>query len=252
MEQGLAMKAIEKTMFSLGDPYLGRVVICGIDETGQFAVQACATKGRSAGSRDRVYKYDHHGKVWTAPLDPAKANDPGTHNTIYTAMNQYKRWDDERFFVVGNGNHTDNITSALPRLVSMTKALREREQEDDSYRTARIAGVTSLVRGRVLTELAAVKKSIYGSGTEWQTFAYSYIPQGIGVCIHTYHANDPEKAFRGEPFPVPLVGDIDALLSTLWATLDQENKVSLAVKFINIATGEFKLRVVNKYTELSV
>lgn len=230
--------------------YPGRVVIVGVDDTGQFIVQACATMGRSPGSRGRVYKDDGKGKVWTAPLDPATANDPGTENTLYTAMDQDVPEEYLADLVVSNGNHTVNILTADAGKCDFLEALLEREHEDDPYNTPRIGGQYTRSYGDEFFWLGIQKKSPFGDGCDRQLFHYTRPEPGIGWCIHTYHNADPSIPFAGEPFILPLIGGIYSVAEKLWGALNEENRVSLAVKFFERSTGATKVQLLNKYKQI--
>ena len=79
------------------------------------------------------------------------------------------------------------------------------------------------------------------------TFAYENPVAGEGHFIHTYmHDGNPLPSFEGEPKLVEIEGDIDTFAGKVWDSLNEENKVSLFVRFINIETGTYETRIINK------
>ena len=79
------------------------------------------------------------------------------------------------------------------------------------------------------------------------TFAYENPLAGEGHFIHTYmHDGNPLPSFEGEPKRVKISGDLDTFTKEVWDSLNEENKVSLFVRFIDLETGKYETRIVNK------
>jgi len=223
------------------NPYRGRGIVVGLDETGRFLVQIYWIMGRSANSRNRVFASDA-GRLWTEAADPAKVADPSL--IIYNAMRETKD-----LYVVTNGDQTDTIIEAALAGEDFRQALNTRVYEPDAPNfTPRISAVCSLSHGAPVAELAVLKKSPFGNGCDRHFFRYEQFSPGIGYCITTYLGDgNPLPSFRGEPLALPLEGDAQAIARTMWDALNAENRVSFAVKFIEIATGRSAIIVLNQY-----
>ena len=225
------------------NPYPGRGLIAGMDESGASLVQVYWIMGRSANSRNRVFESEG-GRVWTAPADPSKVKDPSL--IIYNAMNELRG-----LYVATNGDQTDTIVEAALAGADWRAALDTRVYEPDAPNfTPRIAAVCSLRQGVHVAELAVLKKSAFGDGCDRHTFRLERFGQGFGHCVTTYMGDgDPLPSFRGEPYVLPLPGGIDAVAETIWNALNEENRVSLAVKFIDVEKNASTLRIINKYAK---
>ncbi len=238
----------EKNMYDLAqNPYPGRGIVMGMDETGKYAIQVYWIMGRSENSRNRVFGVDGT-RLFTETADPSKVKDPSL--IIYNAM-----CDTHRYFVVSNGSQTDVVTSGLSAGNTFQGSLRGSKYEPDAPNfTPRITGICSLDlldRQSPFFGLDIIRKSPWDDES-CDRFFYRYdtIEKGFGYCITTYTGDgDPLPSFRGEPLLMPLVGDIDAVLDTYWKALNEENRVALAVKFI-LLQGTSWIKVKNKFTKV--
>jgi hypothetical protein len=179
--------------------------------------------GRSENSRNRIFIVDKNGILKTAPADPAKVKDPSL--IIYTAM-------DETFgrYAVSNGNQTMDALSAGGLHYSMT----EWQYEPDSPNfTPRI---TALIKPKSLSaEISLLKKSPFSDDCERYLYELPITIPGLGHCVTTYSGDgDPLPSFAGDPYLLPLVGNKEKIARAIWNSLNEENKVSLAVKFISV------------------
>lgn len=229
-------------MTRLGEnPYPGRGLVLGLDESGARLIQAYWIMGRSPNSRNRVFETDGK-RVWTEAADPAQCADPSL--IIYNAMRELTG-----LFVVTNGDQTDTICQTLLAGGSFEQALATRAYEPDAPNyTPRISGLFDLRLGKPLAKLCVLRRSAFGDATDRLHWQYEAFGQGLGHCITTYMGDGaPLPPFEGEPFALPLAGDLGCMANTLWGALDEDNRVALAVKAIDPATWESELVVLNKY-----
>lgn len=224
--------------------YPGRGVVVGLDESGRYAIEACWLMGRSAESRNRVYIVDG-GRVYTVPADPSKAKpDP---NLFYDAMDEHAGQ-----FVVSNGHQTEALITDLKQFNTPTvlsAILSEWSYEDDLSYTPRITG-SVVPSDSPMYELSILRPSPFSDACDRHYYDYDEggIGPGFGYCLHTYEGDGhPLLPFRGKPFLLPLVGSAKEILATYWGILNEANKVSLAVKSIDLATGGSRVVVANKY-----
>ena len=217
--------------------YPGRGIVLGMTADGKQSVAAYFIMGRSVNSRNRVFVEEPDG-IRTEAYDPSKLEDPSL--IIYHPVREVGRG-----LIVTNGDQTDTILEFLERGLPMEQALRTREFEPDGPNwTPRISGLLSPDGSYKLSILKSADPE--GSACARQTFEYPALP-GLGHFIHTYETNgDPLPSFSGEPRPVEIGGDIDAFAEEIWNSLNPENKVSLFVRFTDLATGETEQRIFNK------
>ena len=227
------------------NPYPGRGIIIGMDETGKHLVQVYWIMGRSPNSRNRVFAHEA-GTLWTEAADPSKVSDPSL--IIYNAMREYNR-----HYVVTNGDQTDTIIEALQQGGDFRQALMTRTYEPDAPNfTPRISAICTLSPGGPTAELALLKKSLFGDGCDRHFFCLEQFGKGLGYFISTYIGDgSPLPAFRGEPILIPLTGDAQTVATTFWDALNPDNRVALAVKFIQIPTGLSVIHVVNRYQRIA-
>ena len=236
------MQQAEANLEALGrNPYPGRGIILGVDQTGSAAVQVYWIMGRSANSRNRVFMGEG-GRLWTEAADPSLVKDPSL--IIYTAMDEVKG-----HYVVTNGDQTDTITEAIKDNRDFEWALMTRQYEPDAPNfTPRISGLTLLADGHAMGELAVLKHSEAGESCNRNFFTYEQLPRGLGYCVTTYQGDgDPLPSFAGEPYLLPLAGDASQIAQSLWDRLNAEKRVSLAVKWIDLASGRSSLSIINQY-----
>ncbi len=231
------MKPVDLNQELRGNAYPGRGIVIGKSQDGGCAVVAYFIMGRSVNSRNRVFAEEPDG-IRTEAADPAKMEDPSL--IIYHPVRQIGRG-----LIVTNGDQTDTIRDFLEKGLPFEQALRTREFEPDGPNwTPRISGLLSPDGSYKLSILKAADEA--GTACLRQTFEYPG-QAGLGHFLHTYQCDgSPIPSFEGEPTPVTIEGDIDAFTSSLWESLNQDNKVSLFVRYIDLATGQAQTRIVNK------
>ena len=222
--------------------YPGRGIVLGRSEDGRHAVIAYFIMGRSANSRNRVFTA-RDGGIITEAADPSKMEDPSL--IIYAPVRVFGSKT-----IVTNGDQTDTIFAAFQKGQGFAKALRTRTFEPDAPNfTPRISGVVKVKQG-VMSYKLSILKSDGGNEKSAERFFFEY-PQpvpGEGRFIHTYQCDGtPIPSFAGEPERVKLSGDIDTFTTMVWNSLDENNKVSLFVRYIDLKTEKVQDRIVNKY-----
>ena len=217
--------------------YPGRGIVLGMLPDGKTSVAAYFIMGRSVNSRNRVFMEEPDG-IRTEAFDPSKLSDPSL--IIYHPVRQLGR-----SLIVTNGDQTDTIRDFMERGETLEQALRTREFEPDGPNwTPRISG---LVQSDGCYKLSILKSADpEGSACTRHFFEYPAL-KGVGHFLHTYETNgDPIPTFFGEPERVALDGDIDTFTASVWDNLNEDNKISLFVRFTNVETGEFQQRILNK------
>ncbi len=223
-----------------GNRYPGRGIIIGKTPDGKHAVSAYFIMGRSANSRNRVFvKKD--GAVYTEPFDASKVEDPSL--IIYAAVRSLGNR-----LIVTNGDQTDTIYDGLSCGKDFDESLQVREFEPDGPNwTPRISGLLTFADGD-FTYKMSILKSGDAEGSFCNRFGYHYNAKaGLGHFLHTYVCDgNPIPTFQGEPERVAISDDIDAFTREIWESLDAENKISLYVRYTDLATGEAADRLINK------
>jgi len=220
--------------------YPGRGIVIGTTSDGVNAVAAYFIMGRSANSRNRVFK-EVAGEVFTEPFDASKVEDPSL--IIYAAIRQYGN-----NLIVTNGNQTDTVYDGLCQGIGFDEALTAREFEPDAPNwTPRISGMITFADGDFTYQMS-ILKSGNAEGTYCNRFGYDYGSEaGLGHFIHTYMCDgNPIPTFQGEPERVAMNNDIDAFTDEIWNALNEDNKISLYVRYVNLQTGEVTNRMINK------
>ena len=224
-----------------GTTYPGRGIVIGKSADGTKAVTAYFIMGRSENSRNRIFVEDGEG-IRTQAFDPSKLTDPSL--IIYAPVRVLGNKT-----IVTNGDQTDTIYEGMDRQMTFEQSLRCREFEPDAPNyTPRISGVMHIEGGKYNYAMS-ILKSNNGSPDSCLrfTFAYENPAAGEGHFIHTYQCDgNPLPSFQGEPKLVEISGDIDEFTGRVWESLNEDNKVSLFVRYIDIATGEYESRIVNK------
>ena len=224
------MKLISLKEELVSNAYPGRGIVIGKSADGKKAVTAYFIMGRSSNSRNRVFVEDGEG-IRTEAFDPSKLEDPSL--IIYAPVRVLGNKT-----IVTNGDQTDTIYDLMDKQQTFEQSLRVREFEPDGPNyTPRISGIMSIL------------KSDDGRPESCNrfTFAYSNPINGEGRFIHTYARNEnPLPSFEGEPKRVDISGDIDEFTNMIWTSLNEENKVSLFVRYIDIETGNYETRIINK------
>ena len=222
--------------------YPGRGIIIGKTPDGTKAVTAYFIMGRSENSRNRVFTEDGEG-IRTQAFDESKLVDPSL--IIYAPVR-----------VLGNktivtyGDQTDTIYEMMDKQMTFEQALRTREFEPDAPNyTPRISGIMHIENGKYNYAMSILKSNNgHPDSCQRFTFAYNNPASGEGHFIHTYKCDgNPLPSFEGEPKLVDVADDIDAYTKLLWENLNEDNKVSLFVRYIDIATGTYETRIVNKH-----
>ena len=235
----MEMLSIEKEL--QGNAYPGRGIIIGKTPDGTKAVTAYFIMGRSENSRNRVFVTEGEG-IRTQAYDPSKLTDPSL--IIYAPVRVLGNKT-----IVTNGDQTDTIYEGMDKQLTFEQSLRSREFEPDAPNyTPRISGIMRISDGKFNYAISILKSNNGDpSGCNRYTFAYENPKAGEGHFIHTYKANEnPLPSFEGEPKLVDVMDDMDAYTEMLWNSLNEENKVSLFVRYIDIATGKYETKIINK------
>ena len=224
-----------------GCDYPGRGIVIGRSEDGTKAVTAYFIMGRSENSRNRVFVEDGEG-IRTQAFDPSKLSDPSL--IIYAPV---RVLGDKT--IVTNGDQTDTVYDLMKQGKTFEESLRTREFEPDGPNyTPRISGLMTVSSGKYEYAMSIVK-SHNGNPDQCDRYTFSYDAPvaGEGHFIHTYMKDgNPLPSFEGEPTWVKISGNIDEFTDMIWNNLNQDNKVSLFVRYIDIATGEYETRIINK------
>ena len=224
-----------------GNRYPGRGIVLGRSADGRYAAAAYFIMGRSANSRNRIFVEDGEG-IRTQAFDPSKLEDPSL--IIYAPVRVLGNKT-----IVTNGDQTDTIYELMDRQQTFEQALRTRTFEpDEPNYTPRISGIMHVDGGRYNYAMS-ILKSNHGDPDSCRrfTFAYENPKAGEGHFLHTYQGDgSPLPSFEGEPVPVGIEGGIDEFTKLIWDHLNEENKVSLFVRYIEIASGKYETRIVNK------
>ena len=224
-----------------GCAYPGRGIVAGMSEDGKKAVSAYFIMGRSENSRNRVFVEEGEG-IRTQAFDPSKMVDPSL--IIYAPVRVLGNKT-----IVTNGDQTDTIYEGMDKQLTFEQSLRSREFEPDGPNyTPRISGVMHIENG-TFNYAMSILKSNNGNPAACNryTFDYRNPVAGEGRFIHTYMKDaNPLPSFEGEPTWVRISGDIDTFTEMIWNNLNEDNKVSLFVRFIDIETGKYETRIINK------
>ncbi|MCR4697131.1 MAG: IMP cyclohydrolase [Lachnospiraceae bacterium] len=221
--------------------YPGRGIVIGKSADGKYAVTAYFIMGRSSNSRNRVFVEDGDG-IRTQAFDESKLEDPSL--IIYAPVRVLGNKT-----IVTNGDQTDTIYEGMDKQMTFEQSLRSRCYEPDAPNlTPRISGIMHVENGKYNYALSILKSNNGREGAHNRfTFAYENPFAGEGHFIHTYENDgNPLPSFEGEPTWVGISGDIDSFTNEVWTSLNEDNKVSLFVRYIDIATGKYETRIVNK------
>lgn len=235
------MKMISLEQELKGNAYPGRGIVIGKSADGTKAVAAYFIMGRSENSRNRIFVEDGEG-IRTQAFDPSKLVDPSL--IIYAPVRVLGNKT-----IVTNGDQTDTIYEGMDKQLTFEQSLRTREFEPDGPNyTPRISGVMHIENGKYNYAMSILKSNNGNpDACNRYTFAYENPIAGEGHFIHTYmHDGNPLPSFEGEPKLVSIPNNIDEFKDSLWENLNEENKVSLFVRFIDIETGKYETRIVNK------
>lgn len=240
-EESMEKKSLAQEL--AGNTYPGRGIVIGKSPDGKYAVTAYFIMGRSSNSRNRIFVEDGEG-IRTQAFDPSKLEDPSL--IIYAPVRVLGNKT-----IVTNGDQTDTIYELMDQQQTFEQSLRTREFEPDGPNyTPRISGIMHLENGSYNYAMSILKSNNGDpSSCNRYTFAYENPAAGEGHFIHTYMGDgNPLPSFEGEPMLVGIEGDIDTFTNMIWENLNEENKVSLFVRFIEIGSGKYETRIINKNT----
>lgn len=220
--------------------YPGRGIVVG--KSSSAAVIAYFIMGRSENSRNRIFSAEGDA-VTIYPYDESKVSDPSLiiYSPLRVCGNSH---------IVTNGDQTDTVYDFVSKGGSFEAALDTRCFEPDAPNyTPRISGIVELDGG--FTYKLNILKSADAEGSACNRYTFAYSPlDGVGHFLHTYNGDgNPIPSFTGEPERVAIPETIDEMTSLLWDNLNEQNKVSLLVRYIDLASGKFETRVVNKWTK---
>ena len=221
--------------------YPGRGIVIGKSEDHKYGVICYFIMGRSENSRNRIFVQEDQG-IRTQAFDPAKLADPSL--IIYAPVRVLGNKT-----IVTNGDQTDTIYEGMDKQLTFEQSLRSREFEPDGPNyTPRISGVMHLEDGKYNYAMSILKSNNGNpESCNRYTFAYENPAAGEGHFIHTYmHDGNPLPSFEGEPKLIGIPNDMESFTELLWNSLNEENKVSLFVRYIDIETGKYETKIVNK------
>ena len=233
-------KLNDSAAYLSGNEYPGRGVMLGQSPEGK-AVFAYFIMGRSENSRNRIF-VEEGADVMIHPFDVSKVEDPSL--IIYAPVRVVGKE-----VVVTNGDQTDTVRDHLNKGGNFYTALQTRCFEPDGPNwTPRISGILHLGAENFTYELS-ILKSIDAEGSDCMRNYYTYpAKKGLGHLIHTYEENgNPIPTFQGEPRRMAIPADIDAFTNLLWENLNESNKISLYVRYMDPVTGEYESRMINKH-----
>ena len=219
--------------------YPGRGIVLGLTPDGKKSVAAYFIMGRSVNSRNRVFIEEADG-IRTEAHDPSLMQDPSL--IIYHPVRELAR-----SLIVTNGDQTDTIRDGMERGETFEAALRTRKFEHDGPNwTPRISGLAMPSGDYKMSILKAADPE----GSACTRFCWEYPAlAGLGHFLHTYVCDgNPIPTFQGEPERVAMNDDIDAFTAELWDNLNADNKISLFVRYTDLATREYEQRILNKHT----
>ncbi len=235
------MKMLDLKQELSQNAYPGRGIVIGKTPDGKKAVTAYFIMGRSSNSRNRVFVTEGEG-IRTEAFDPSKLEDPSL--IIYAPVRVLNN-----YTIVTNGDQTDTIFDGMSKGETFEQSLRIREFEPDGPNyTPRISGIMK-VENNTFHYAMSILKSNNGNpdACNRYTFTYENPVNGEGHFIHTYmHDDNPLPSFEGEPKLVAIDDDMDAFANMLWENLNEDNKVSLFVRYIDIETGSYETKIINK------
>jgi IMP cyclohydrolase len=227
----------ELTKLLQQNTYPGRSIVLGKHKDGKHMVIAYFIMGRSVNSRNRIFVADGDG-LRTQAHDPAKLSDPSL--VIYAPVRVLNGVQ-----IVTNGDQTDTIYDFMSQGKTFEEALRTRTFEPDPpIYTPRVSGIVEKGNYKL-----SILKSADGDPSSVRRYFFEYTSPmaGQGHFIHTYRCDgNPVPSFEGEPEQVEIDGTLDEFTNAIWESLNMDNKVSLFTRFIDLETGEFETRIVNK------
>ena len=233
-------KCLSLSEILAANTYPGRGIIVGLSEDKKYAVSAYFIMGRSENSRNRVF-IEEGDEVIIHPFDASKVEDPSL--IIYSPIRKY-----ENKLIVTNGDQTDTVYDGLVAGKSFSEALTARCFEPDAPNfTPRISAMLTFEEASFTYQMS-ILKSADAEGSACNRFTFSYAPiAGVGHFLHTYNCDgNPIPTITGEPERIALRGDIDSFTKEIWENLNEQNKISLYVRFTELSTGKTENRMINK------
>ena len=236
------MEKINLNEYLAANEYPGRGIAVAMAPDGRQMFIGYFIMGRSINSRNRIF-VERDGVLYTEPYDVSRVEDPSL--IIYAAQRRYGNR-----LIVTNGDQTDTIYEGLRAGKTFSEALESRAFEPDFPNlTPRISGMLTFSEGDFRYEMSILKSAdAAGSACNRYTFSFAALP-GLGHFLHTYvcDGNPVIPTFQGEPERVAIPQDMEAFVDTLWKTLNEDNKISLFVRYTDLATGEYRQRIINRY-----
>ena len=220
--------------------YVGRGIVAGMTPDGKAAA-AYFIMGRSQNSRNRVFELTEEKELFTRPYDASKVQDPSL--IIYAAL---RKSGDNLVFT--NGDQTDTIVDGFAEGKSFKESLESRCFEPDGPNfTPRISAVEYLGKADFSYEIS-ILKSIDAEGTDCARYTFSYPGKaGLGHFIHTYECDgNPLPTFQGEPRRIKIPSSIDDFADEIWNALDEDNKISLYLRYTDLKDGSYEEKIINK------
>ncbi len=221
--------------------YPGRGIVIGTTADKKYAAVAYFIMGRSENSRNRVFCEKEEGEVIIYPFDASKVEDPSL--IIYSPIRKI-----DNKLIVTNGDQTDTVYDFVKEGKSFEEALETRCFEPDAPNfTPRISGMLTFEKGS-FTYKMSILKSADEVGSQCNRYTYCYNPiAGVGQFIHTYNCDgNPIPTFTGEPERVEIPGSAKEFSELIWNSLNENNKISLYVRYINLENGETESVMINK------
>ena len=220
--------------------YVGRGIIIGKTKDDKNALIAYFIMGRSKNSQNRIF-VENGEEVVIYPFDKEKVEDPSL--IIYSPIKVL-----EKQTIVTNGDQTDTIYKYLKQGKTFEQALETREFEPDAPNyTPRISGIVDTTKNEFTYKMSILKSADeFGTKCNRYTFSYNSLP-GIGHFIHTYMCDgNPIPTFQGEPERIEIPNEIETFTNEIWSNLNEQNKISLYVRYIDLQTGKIENRLINK------
>lgn len=224
--------------------YPGRGIVVGVTPDKKKAAAAYFIMGRSVNSRNRVFVEDGEG-IRTEAFDPSLLEDPSL--IIYAPVRVLGK-----DTIVTNGDQTDTIYERMSQGMTFEQSLRVREFEPDGPNyTPRISAILH-TEGKFSFEMSILKSNNGDPDCcNRYTFSYDNPKAGEGRFIHTYMQDgNPLPTFEGEPTVVTIpTNDLAEFTDIVWNSLNEDNKISLFTRFINLETGKVETKIINKHTK---
>ena len=240
------MKALAAENFKAltKESYVGRGIALGFDEKNEHLVQVCWLAARTEPNRNRIFEEDDELKSVRSRLADPSLPRGDLSFILYRAMQEVHR----RWYVVGNGDQTDLVMKSISQGLGLSLPKECIYENDPPIYTARITGLSVRIpRPRIFMHILRKDENSEKCLPGLYTYDGEDIPPGLGRCLTTYKCDgNPPPAFEGEPYLLPLCGDIEEICNAYYNALDADNRIAVTVKFIEIASGESHIKIKNK------